>query len=409
MNRRHIVLVSALSLSIGLSVFSGCTAKKSSSSDDSASTTEEVKPITTLAEIPRIVSQLGHPRSTSTATTGLKLTDVDNTDVWTTGKSRAMCELAFIARETYMASAANDSAVCIMGELEARDKFEKDPNVGAYDNGSDWVYDILVDYQYARRLKFKITKNYNRHITDLTLAMCKPTGGSSFSQTNYILFSNQSDTASFFTRSLGESGTKSWWAELSASGLLNAASEWIQMKTIEGKLHAADTAGSKTFDQRVTLYQYVDDLKIIGYSLTGATGVLNDSDVKIYGEMNLINPETAGTIALGDGTAIADMIYGNSNVGYGYMSWTGETRAAASTSPYFNVVSEYEPKNVLYLDNDPVTPGFGETGDCDSPSPPKYSLGIELTASEWAEIQSICSAHEMGPDETRGAYTCGGI
>lgn len=418
MARYSTSLFKLLSIIVLHSFLWACSSSKSTGENSllptSPNDSRQVQPknIEYLVDIPKIMGELGiSTQSINSAklrqystSVGTALKDTDDATIWT-GKSRPMCEMSFFNRELFLTAGSTDNILCQMSELEKRQKFTLEPPELRYDNGEPGVYVILVGGEVKKRINLQIIKSRGV-IRNVNLYLCKEVGSNVYAQTDSLQFVSGQSTE-IYAKNLTTVGTRTWWSEVSFGGILNAGAQW-EARSYEAKLHSTDTSTSKTFIQNVSATNRSGDLQVTGYGKYEAPGVANDAEVKLFGKMQLINPESASSVAIGDGTLIGSIIYGNKNISYGDMSWQGEARSADSTSPYFAEVHEAEPESYLNLEAY-VTVGFGVNSVCDDPAPPGYVAAIELSSAEWDEILNTCSAYEMGSTEKRGEYACGSM
>ncbi len=98
-----------------------------------------------------------------------------------TTKSRAMCEIGNVLRETYTRAGQADKILCYVGKMEKAGLF-----TGNLYDSADHYYELTMNGSVAGRVKLNIAKAASGAITKFTEASCFGNGGAPTTQTEYV-------------------------------------------------------------------------------------------------------------------------------------------------------------------------------------------------------------------------------
>jgi hypothetical protein len=182
--KRILCLMTALS---GAAFLSACGSSGSSGSSTAA--------LNSIATLPAATGPVGGASSSSVAAvseSGVSLlaaaagVKVAGTSLATafpasTTKSRAMCEIGNVLRETYTRAGQADKILCYVGKMEKAGLF-----TGNLYDGADHYFELTMNGSIAGRVKLNIAKAASGAITKFTEASCFGSGGPPTSQTEYV-------------------------------------------------------------------------------------------------------------------------------------------------------------------------------------------------------------------------------
>lgn len=276
-----------------------------------------------------------------TASSGVKLKDAHST-TWSSSKSRPMCEVSRIVRDTYFHAATPDMMLCIISSLSNNGKFGSSIYDGSYKH-----FNFTVPNFADVRIKFNVAKSGDS-ITTFNLFLCQGSGGT-YTQTGYVgedLTNNSNVSMTSVFKATVDSNT--FGARSSIAGAVNKQGAWTS-KSLTST--TSSTISSKTFSSKSTVTQHNDRLELDSF-MTGNCS--NDTFTnRLYSIAQIITPDSLTNFALGDGSARYVLSFartGSDSQSFdSTKSWTGDNQAAvanpSSNGAYYSSVSGKTPRS----------------------------------------------------------------
>lgn len=426
---------------VTLGVLSAATLSLISCSEDTKSSTASGVSLASISAVPKAtgpvngtgasalevaekVSSKSSAVSAFAATTGQALKSWNNSSLWTSAKSRAMCETGSLMQDAMDGAMSPDKIACYVGAIQTAGKF----GALTIDDGN-YVYFKLTNLpssaSYQPRIKMKIVKTAGA-ITTFEMFSCFD-NSTGTTQTEYLSSVISNGSATLTSKNIGSSGTSSWGASTSVTGALDSSYNWNSKQIVVNRTYG-DTAYSATYSQNATITQRTSSFLLSGYNKgSWGTGVNKQLWTnKFYVGVQGLNMSTPKNIALGDGTAKFGMDYcvnpqggggtscngseGTKFNSSGTDSWTGDTRVkltTASDGDYYATASAGSlPSSTP---NVSVSFGTGETWDCTASSFTSLDLSdfATTTTALGAAIADCDAKYSFNKDGGGSGYVCG--
>jgi hypothetical protein len=374
----------------------------SKSATDTAATTTTAA-ISTIASLPKATGAVTGTSAASfdgagafAAATGIKLKDVDDSSNWTTGKSRAMCELSFMTREILREASSPDRTLCYVGQMQSLGKFGS-----AVDDGTYKYFAVTMNSSPSMKVKFKIVKDSSGGISNYEMFTCNTSdSGATYVQKEYTSEVITSTTASIVAKGIGSESGATYGSSTSVTGTLDTSGAWTS-KIIESGRNF--TMSPNSYNQKLTITQGSNYMTLNGDSRFAGSG--SSFIMMLYGKVQILNSSSLQTLAFGDGSAKADMTYNSTPAGSGVVHWLGDTRGTTSTSSYATEVAAA----TIRTDGGTVSVTFAtdQTWDCTAPSGSSFAAA-DITSANMTQLQTACDdVYGFGSGESGGGYACG--
>lgn len=326
------------------SMLGGCQAATESSSNT----------VSDLGSLPKATSPVSGTSAALmstlfTASTGVKLKEAHST-TWNSTKSRPMCEVSRIVRDTYFHAATPDMILCVISALSNNGTFGDSIYEGNYKHFKFGVSNVDT------KIKFRVAKSGGA-VTTFDLFMCQ-SDGSAYTQVGYVgqdLTNNASVTMNSVFKATVSSNT--FGARSGVTGAVGKDGVWAS-KTLTSE--TSSTINSKTFTSKSTVEQHNNRLVLDAF-MKGEHS--NDGFTnRLYAVSQILNAGSLSDFALGDGSARYKLDFtrtGSATQAYdSTKSWTGDDRAPVSNpssdGAYYSTVSNKTPR----VSTDTVTVDF---------------------------------------------------
>lgn len=232
------------------------------------------------------------------ATTGQVLAELSN-DTFGAESSDAMCHMSQMLKSQLMAAGHADLIACYiqngLSELTydgVAQKFILSDEEGGGEHGPQGDMEFVIEVSAER--------GENGNIADYTLKTCE--GGV---QNEYINYDFDGESLNIVAKHVWSEGEDSSASEISVTGTLNEDGDFTS-KTITSRID--DEWSSGNGNRSVTVVQTADAATLSAYDVNENDG--NNFTVRVYGEMELLGSDDIGTIAVGDGGAVAHVVGG---------------------------------------------------------------------------------------------------
>ncbi len=315
------------------------------------------------------------------ATTGMKIATFD--DVSWDSKSRGLCEMGQVIRDSYREAGNPDKIMCYVGVME---KYKLFAGAGTYELGGVGEGDAG-----GGKIKYATTKDADGNFTNFKLWSCMQDG---LKQDNYVEI-NLAATTTVKSVSKFELDMEDTDLDLTMKGTF--ASRTVGEGTVDStgawtkKTVTSDNKSTMTMDlatlnmvfamsQHSAINEYSDAFDVNAYwlgSMTSGTTKATWSDTG-KGMIQRINADDElRSLALGDGSVkfkidydwyISDVRYADySSTLDGVASWSGDTfldLEKPSTGDYYAKVSEATLTTAVAVEDTTVAFTTDETWDC---------------------------------------------
>lgn len=355
---------------LAVTYLSGC-----QTSDTSSSTSG----VSDLGSLPKATSPV---RSSSAAllsgnlfkaSTGVKLKNA-HSNTWSATKSRPMCEVSRIVRDTYLHAATPDAMVCAVSAMSNNNVF----GTSIYD-GNGKYYKFGGDIGETK-IKFTAAKSGGA-ITTFNMFICQSSSGT-YTQNGYVGqdLTNVSAISAGSVFKATISGDV-YGARSALTGAIGTDGVWSE-KVLTSI--TTSTKSSKTFTSKSTVTQYSDRVKLDAFMKGEAS--TDTFTNRLFGVAQILSADSLATFALGDGSAryILSMVRsgGNTQSFDNTKSWTGDDQlpvaSPSSNGSYYSTVDGQTPRAAETV---AVTFDEAETWDCSAPTGSSFSEVTFLNVS----------------------------
>ena len=298
------------------------------------------------------------------ATTGVTLAGMDSVSWTGSTKSRPFCESAKLIREGYYQAAEPDKILCYIKGMTDNGLFAADVYDGTYK-----YYSLTPPGRpTGMKIKFKVAKN-GGNISTFEMFMCE---GSS--QNGYVSEDVSNPAAATVSNKFIQASGSNWSfaSSISATGAINSSGEWSsKVLTLSNTSEFGASGSIGSFRQKATITQYSNRVFLDAF-MAGTYGNATFSN-QFYSVVQLLNPSSLATFALGDGSSKYTISHDDSDnnkdfSSSGTVSWTGDDQAKMATASDGEQYATANAATLRSVESVSVSYSSAETWDCSAPA-----------------------------------------